>query len=103
MPALPGGYVLPLNRRAKKENGQSYFKAEATVAPRSAGVLTVRMPAAAIASYLSLAVPWPPLMIAPAWSMRRPGGEVWRAVKTKTVLSIFDFIELAGRTSGLQL
>ena len=32
------------------------------------------MPAADMAAYLSLAVPWPPLMMAPAWPMRRPGG-----------------------------
>ena len=41
-------------------------KAAAMVEPRSAGVSTVRMPAAAMAAYLSFAVPWPPLMIAPA-------------------------------------
>src|SRR6266849_2296921 len=60
-----------------------HFKA-AAVEPRSAGVSTVRIPAAAIAAYLSLAVPWPPLMIAPAWPMRRPGGAVWPAMKPTT-------------------
>src|SRR6266550_3178413 len=61
-----------------------HFKAAASVEPRSAGDSTVRMPAAAIAAYLSLAVPWPPLMIAPACPMRRPGGAVWPAMKPTT-------------------
>src|SRR5437667_59730 len=41
-------------------------RAAATVDPISAGVSTVRMPAARRAAYLSFAVPCPPLMIAPA-------------------------------------
>src|ERR1700687_1142724 len=43
-----------------------YFKAAAAVDPKSAGVSTQRIPAAAMAAYLSLAVPCPPLMMAPA-------------------------------------
>src|SRR5438045_9078045 len=39
---------------------KTYFRAVATVEPSSAGVSTVGMPAAAIAGYLSLAVPCHP-------------------------------------------
>ena len=37
-----------------------------------------------MALYLSAAVPCPPLMIAPAWPMRRPGGAVCPAMKPTT-------------------
>ena len=39
-----------------------------------------------MASYFSFAVPVPPLMIAPAWPMRRPGGAVCPAMKPTTGL-----------------
>ena len=39
------------------------------------------MPAASSAATLPAAVPAPPLMIAPAWPMRRPGGAVRPAMK----------------------
>jgi hypothetical protein len=42
------------------------------------------MPAAVMAFILSAAVPWPPLMMAPAWPMRRPGGAVCPAMKPTT-------------------
>src|SRR5437762_12455307 len=42
----------------------NYLSAAASVLPKSAGVSTVLMPAAAIAAYLSLAVPCPPEMMA---------------------------------------
>ena len=44
--------------------------------PICAGDLTTVTPAASSAAILSPAVPFPPLMIAPAWPMRRPGGAV---------------------------
>src|SRR5258707_5958099 len=69
-----------------------YFNAAATVDPKSAGVSTQRIPAAPIAAYLSLAVPWPPLMIAPAWPMRRPGGAVCPAINPITGFFTFDLI-----------
>src|SRR6266481_4531295 len=77
------------------------FKAAATVEPMSAGDSTVWMPAAAIAAYLSFAVPWPPLMIAPAWPMRRPGGAVWPAMKPTTGFFTLALIHSAARSSAL--
>src|SRR6202171_3738664 len=69
----------------RRRNARLYdFNAAATLEPRSAGVSTVWIPAAAIAAYLSFAVPWPPLMIAPAWPIRRPGGAVCPAMKPTT-------------------
>src|SRR5260370_42567176 len=69
------GQAPPLHLEAARpgRNRKSYFKAAARGEPRSAGVSTVRLPAAAIAADLSLAVPWPPLMMAPARPLRRPG------------------------------
>src|SRR6266550_820009 len=78
-----------------------HFKAAASVEPRSAGDSTVRMPAAAIAAYLSLAVPWPPLMIAPACPMRRPGGAVWPAMKPTTGFFTLALVHSAARSSAL--
>ncbi len=46
-----------------------------------AGEGTTVTPAALSAAILSLAVPLPPEMIAPAWPMRRPGGAVRPAMK----------------------
>src|ERR1700730_13415765 len=65
-------------------------KTLATVWPISAGLCTVWMPAARMAAYFSAAVPWPPLMIAPAWPMRRPGGAVCPAMKPTTGFFTWD-------------
>jgi hypothetical protein len=48
--------------------------------PISAGERTTVTPAASRASILAAAVPWPPLMMAPAWPMRLPGGAVTPAI-----------------------
>src|SRR5580692_9353889 len=61
-----------------------YLIAAASVTPMSAGLWIVRIPAADIALYFSAAVPAPPLIIALAWPMRRPGGAVWPAIKPTT-------------------
>lgn len=46
------------------------------VLPSCAGDLLIVTPAASSAAILSVALPFPPLMMAPAWPMRRPGGAV---------------------------
>jgi hypothetical protein len=61
-----GHYKREEKSTGLKTRHYNYFKAEARVLPRSAGVSTVLIPAAAIAAYLSLAVPCPPEMMAPA-------------------------------------
>lgn len=48
----------------------------AMVTPICAGLGVTVTPAACSASILSDAFPLPPLMMAPAWPMRRPGGAV---------------------------
>ena len=45
------------------------------------GVAATPMPASLKAAILVAAVPLPPLTIAPAWPMRRPGGAVAPAMK----------------------
>ena len=55
----------------------------AMVTPICAGLGVTVTPAACSASILSEALPLPPLMIAPAWPMRRPGGAVRPAVQEK--------------------
>ena len=67
----------------------------------SAGLCTQWIPAAAMASYFSFAVPVPPLMIAPAWPMRRPGGAVCPAMKPTTGLCTFLLDELGGLLFGV--
>src|ERR1700722_7572553 len=67
-----------------KSGGAGILKRGEWVRRGVGGVFPVWIPAAAIAAYLSLAVPWPPLMMAPAWPMRRPGGAVWPAMKPTT-------------------
>ena len=47
-----------------------------SAAPICAGDLTTATPAASRAAILSVAVPLPPEMMAPAWPIRRPGGAV---------------------------
>src|SRR6267154_5563986 len=88
----------PLGFKAEPEF--LHFRAAANVEPKSAGVSTVRMPAAAIAAYLSFAVPWPPLMMAPAWPMRRPGGAVCPAMKPTTGFFTLALIHSAARSSA---
>ena len=56
----------------------------ASVLPISAGLCTVWIPAARMALYFSTAVPCPPLIIAPAWPIRRPGGAVCPQIKPTT-------------------
>ena len=46
------------------------------VTPICAGERVTVTPASSSALILSVAVPLPPLMMAPAWPMRRPGGAV---------------------------
>jgi len=52
----------------------SLFQGGGESAAEVRGSFDRAIPAAAIAAYLSLAVPCPPLMMAPAWPIRRPGG-----------------------------
>src|SRR6202051_1814218 len=77
-----------------------YFSAAATVEPRSAGVSTQRIPAALIAAYLSFAVPCPPLIIAPAWPMRLPGGAGCPAINPTTGFFTLVLIHCAARSSA---
>ena len=55
-----------------------------------AGDATTVTPAARSAAILSLAVPLPPEMIAPACPIRRPGGAVRPAMKDTTGLVVFE-------------
>ena len=71
------------------------------VCPISAGLCTVRIPAARIALYFSAAVPCPPLMIAPAWPMRRPGGAVCPAMNPTTGFFTFFLMYSAATSSAL--
>ena len=50
----------------------------------SLGVAATSMPAALNAAIFAAAVPLPPLTMAPAWPMRRPGGAVAPAIKPAT-------------------
>jgi len=50
----------------------------------SLGVAAMPMPAFLNASIFAAAVPLPPLTMAPAWPMRRPGGAVAPAMKPAT-------------------
>src|SRR6185503_11490017 len=80
-----------------------YFlpRTRATVAPMSAGLLTVVMPAASIAFIFSAAVPLPPAMMAPAWPMRRPGGAVWPQMKPTTGFITCCFTKAAASSSAV--
>lgn len=51
------------------------------VVPSCAGDLLMVTPAASRAAILSVALPLPPEMMAPAWPMRRPGGAVKPVLK----------------------
>ena len=59
------------------------------------------MPAASIAAILSDALPEPPLMMAPAWPMRRPGGAVWPAMKPTTGFFMLALTQAAASSSAL--
>ena len=54
------------------------------VVPSVAGDREMCTPAASKAANLAAAVPLPPLTMAPAWPMRRPGGAVVPAMKPTT-------------------
>ena len=71
----------------------------ATVLPSSAGVAAMAMPASRSAAIFSAAVPLPPLMMAPAWPMRLPGGAVWPAMKAATGFFMFAFTKRAASSS----
>src|SRR5580693_6956309 len=77
------------------------LKAAAIVCPISAGLCTVRIPAARIALYFSAAVPCPPLMIAPACPIRRPGGAVCPAMNPTTGLRTCFLMYAAATSSAL--
>ena len=62
------------------------------VVPMSDGVGATFTPALVRASILASAVPLPPLMTAPAWPMRLPGGAVVPAMKPATGLVKFSAI-----------
>src|SRR5690606_18559561 len=69
--------------------------------PRSAGLSATVMPAARRAFILSSAVPLPPLMMAPAWPMRLPGGAVRPAMNAATGLCMFSATHWAAFSSAL--
>src|ERR1700687_801047 len=96
--------ILQIKVRVKfppSSRRHNYCKAAARVAPRSAGDSTVRMPAAAIAAYLAFAVPWPPVMRAPARPRRRAGGAVCPPMKPTTGFFTLALIRSAARSSAL--
>ena len=72
--------AAPLRVAAKRLT----FSLRCTLTPRSAGLSATAMPAACRAAIFSFAVPLPPLMMAPAWPMRLPGGAVWPAMNAAT-------------------
>ena len=76
------------------------FQTSSTFAPISLGAFTTWMPAASSAAIFSAAVPLPPLMMAPAWPMRRPGGAVWPAMKATTGFVTFAFTNAAASSSA---
>ena len=57
------------------------------VSPICAGDLTTVTPALSSAEILSVAVPLPPAMMAPAWPMRLPGGAVSPALAQHLTVS----------------
>src|SRR5215831_3659209 len=86
------------------DNRKSAFNAhkrDLTVSPRVAGVGHTVMPAASMAAILSLALPLPPAMIAPAWPMRRPGGAVCPAMKPTTGFFTYCLMYAAAVSSAL--
>jgi hypothetical protein len=67
----------------------------------SVGVGAMTTPAASSAAILSAAVPWPPLMMAPAWPIRLPGGAVVPAMKPATGFVMCARIQAAASSSAL--
>src|SRR5439155_11964192 len=65
------------------------------------GVAATPIPAALNAAILAAAVPLPPLTIAPAWPMRRPGGAVVPAINPATGFRQFFAIHSAASSSAL--
>ena len=65
------------------------------------GVGATEIPASLKAAILAAAVPLPPLMIAPAWPMRRPGGAVAPAMKPATGLRQWSLIHAAASSSDV--
>src|SRR5262249_11438806 len=65
------------------------------VSAMSLGVGATPMPASLNAANFAAAVPRPPLTIAPAWPMRRPGGAVAPAMNPATGLRQFFLIHSA--------
>src|SRR4051794_1397680 len=78
---------MPRRHRIRLNNRKSTFHTHSllfTVSPRLAGVGHTVMPAASMAAILSLALPLPPAIIAPACPIRRPGGAVCPAINPTT-------------------
>src|SRR5207253_7601328 len=73
----------------------------ATVRPRSAGVAATAMPASLSAAIFSAAVPLPPLMMAPAWPMRLPGGAVCPAMNAATGFFMLALAKRAASSSDV--
>ena len=69
------------------------------VFPCAAGVVAMAMPASRMAAIFSAAVPLPPLMMAPAWPMRLPGGAVCPAMKPATGFFMLAFTKRAASSS----
>ena len=67
----------------------------------SLGVGAIFTPTADSAAIFSSAVPLPPLMMAPAWPMRLPGGAVTPAMKPATGFLKLALIHSAARISAL--
>ena len=72
----------------------------ASVSPIVAGLREIFTPAAWRAANLASAVPLPPLMIAPAWPMRFPGGALAPAMKAATGFFTWALIYSAARSSA---
>ena len=70
-------------------------------APISAGLSTTTAPASRNAATLAEAGPEPPLMMAPAWPMRLPGGAVIPATKQTRGLLKLSAIQAAASSSAL--
>eukprot|EP00879_Flechtneria_rotunda_P008579 GHRR01008989.1.p1 GENE.GHRR01008989.1~~GHRR01008989.1.p1 ORF type:complete len:136 (-),score=16.82 GHRR01008989.1:749-1156(-) len=70
------------------------------VAPICAGDLLIVTPAASSAAILSVALPLPPLMIAPACPMRRPGGAVRPAMNDTTGFCVPDALMKSAASSS---
>ena len=67
-----------------------------SVSAISLGVAATPMPASLNAAIFAAAVPLPPLTMAPAWPMRRPGGAVAPAMNPATGFLQFCFDPLGG-------